>query len=221
MKGVIPFRLTVPLVRVVPPSVGEGLRPSPAHHTNRGTSANELRKSTGVMAMAGLKSLQRFTRVSGASIGKNANKMVGCETITCNFMKLYDKAIEVDGVKADQMRTGSLCPLCSQNTIRIFDSRAEMQRLQELKMMVKAGVISDLKCQVRFPLYVKDFSSGKNVVLYHYIADFTYDERDHETGIDSFTVEDVKGGYVIADIAAIKLKHFAIQNGYEVKIVCR
>jgi hypothetical protein len=157
-----------------------------------------------------MKSLQQFTRVSGSSIGKNATKLVGCEGLNCQFML----ADTVNKLEATPLKTGSLCPLCSQKTVRVFDSRAEFQRAQELKMLVKAGKIKNLEFQVRFPLNVTSFNC-KNTLLYTYVSDYCYEE-DGE-----YVVEDVKNKNVISDIAATKLKHFAIQYGFEVKIVTR
>ncbi len=62
-----------------------------------------------------------------------------------------------------------------------FDSAKEARRWGELQLMVRAGYISDLERQVRFPLDV----NGKPVC--HYVADFTY----HRAG--QKVVEDAKG----------------------------
>ena len=77
---------------------------------------------------------------------------------------------------------------------RVFDSRKEARRYQELLILQQAGEIRDLECQVRFPLVppqkYKDPVSGRwkaerGVV---YIADFVYTTRGGER-----VVEDVKG----------------------------
>lgn len=155
--------------------------------------------------------------MSGSSIGKNATKLVGCEGLNCQFM-LADKVNKLAS-KEMQLKTGSDCPLCSgKKSVRLFDSRAEFQRAQELKMLVKDHKISDLQYQVRFPLHVTAFD-GKKKLLYTYVSDFTY--VDHENEVDEYVVEDVKNRNVISDVAAIKLKHFAIEFGFEVRIVTR
>jgi hypothetical protein len=68
-----------------------------------------------------------------------------------------------------------------------FDSKKEAKRYQELLLMKKAGIITDLKRQVPFTL-VPVFSLNKN--RYRpliYIADFVYKENGKEI------VEDTKG----------------------------
>ncbi|MGN1086144.1 MAG: DUF1064 domain-containing protein [Porcipelethomonas sp.] len=65
----------------------------------------------------------------------------------------------------------------------VFDSKKEAQRYHELKLMQKAGAISDLKLQVPFLL----IPAGHGERKVSYIADFTY----MENGI--MVVEDVKG----------------------------
>jgi len=64
-----------------------------------------------------------------------------------------------------------------------FDSQREANRYAELKLLERAGEISDLKLQVPFELIPKQ--PGERAVKY--TADFTYTE-DGET-----VVEDVKG----------------------------
>lgn len=85
-----------------------------------------------------------------------------------------------------------------------FDSKKEARRYAELKMLQKAGVISDLKCQEVFELIPAQYESvvryGKNGKRLAdgekcvekscvYKADFTYIER--ESG--RLVVEDTKG----------------------------
>lgn len=62
-----------------------------------------------------------------------------------------------------------------------FASKREAKRYTELRLLQKAGQISDLKTQVRYPLDV----NGQPVC--HYVADFTYAEDG------SLVVEDSKG----------------------------
>lgn len=64
-----------------------------------------------------------------------------------------------------------------------YDSKAEAKRAFELKLMLRSGLISDFKEQVKFEIIPKQ---GKEQPA-HYIADFTY----WENGV--FVVEDVKG----------------------------
>lgn len=87
------------------------------------------------------------------------------------------------------------------NGIR-FDSKAEMRRWQELKLLALAGEISDLALQPSFQL-VAPFtdSQGRRHRGVRYVADFTYQERGRKV------VEDVKGVRTAA--YAIKRQLFA------------
>lgn len=60
----------------------------------------------------------------------------------------------------------------------VFDSKREMQRYAELKMLQKAHVISELFLQPKFPI----------VIEATYVADFQYLD-----GAGKLVVEDVKG----------------------------
>jgi len=64
-----------------------------------------------------------------------------------------------------------------------YDSKAEAKRAAELKLLQRAGKISDLQEQVPFELIPKQ--AGERAVIYK--ADFAYWENG------SFVVEDVKG----------------------------
>ena len=70
-----------------------------------------------------------------------------------------------------------------------FDSMKEANRYCELKLMQRAGVISDLQLQVPFELIPSQRIDG-NVVerAVNYVADFTYNGPD---GVQ--VVEDTKG----------------------------
>lgn len=69
-----------------------------------------------------------------------------------------------------------------------FDSIKECQRYCELKLMQRAGVISDLQMQVSFELIPTQRIDGKVVErAVNYIADFVY-KQDGQT-----VVEDTKG----------------------------
>lgn len=69
-----------------------------------------------------------------------------------------------------------------------YDSVKEYRRSCELKLMERAGVITDLKRQVKFELIPSQKVDGKVVErTVNYVADFVY-EQDGKT-----VVEDVKG----------------------------
>lgn len=62
-----------------------------------------------------------------------------------------------------------------------FASKGEAQRWQELRTMQAAGLIADLKRQVRFTIHINGYD------ICAYIADFVYFERGERV------VEDFKG----------------------------
>jgi hypothetical protein len=71
-----------------------------------------------------------------------------------------------------------------------FASKKEAQRYSELRLLEKAGAISELELQPRFPLTV--FSAdGRPAKIATYVADFRYYE--HTNRGKSVIVEDTKG----------------------------
>lgn len=70
-----------------------------------------------------------------------------------------------------------------------FDSRAEARRFETLKLMQKAGMISDLKRQVVYTLLpgVKYSGDARAKPALRYVADFTYVEGGQ------LVVDDTKG----------------------------
>ena len=67
---------------------------------------------------------------------------------------------------------------------RLFDSKAEAARWQELQLLERAGEITELERQVEYELIPKQ----KEERAVKYIADFRY--KDHE---GNTVVEDTKG----------------------------
>lgn len=65
---------------------------------------------------------------------------------------------------------------------QVFHSRKEARRYQELRLLERAGKITLLATQVRFPLDVEGVRIGT------FIADFTYDDEH-----GNVVVEDCKG----------------------------
>ena len=70
-----------------------------------------------------------------------------------------------------------------------YDSRKEAQRAQELRLMLKAGIISNLREQVPYELIPAQKNEYGKVVerAVIYKADFVYDEKGKTV------VEDTKG----------------------------
>jgi len=99
--------------------------------------------------------------------------------------KYGNKKVEIDGYK--------------------FDSKAEARRYQELKLLEKAGEITNLELQPKFELVPK--TAKRRAVTY--TADFAYWENGRDV------VEDVKSPATAKDKAyIIKRKLFEYQNPY-------
>jgi hypothetical protein len=71
-----------------------------------------------------------------------------------------------------------------------YDSRKEAQRAQELRLMLKAGIISNLREQVPYELIPAQKNEYGKVIerAVIYKADFVYDDEKGKT-----IVEDTKG----------------------------
>ncbi len=94
----------------------------------------------------------------------------------------------------------------------VFDSIAESRRYKELKLLEKAGEISNLQLQPRFLLQDSFKKNGKTYRKVEYIADFMYLQDGKNI------VEDVKG--IQTDV--FKLKHKLFEKLYpdlELKII--
>ena len=97
---------------------------------------------------------------------------------------------------------------------KIFDSKKEYRRYSELSLLEKAGVIHNLKRQVRFELLPsqRDEHTGKVIERpVTYIADFVYFEDD------KLIVEDTKG-FRTKDYI-IKRKLMLYMHGVQIKEV--
>jgi Protein of unknown function (DUF1064) len=100
------------------------------------------------------------------------------------------------------------CVACGRLDFQKFDSMGEQQRFAELKLLERAGHISNLETQVRFPLMA--YHNKLPVRVGHYVADFVYLRDGNQV------IEDFKGA--ITDLASWKLRHMTAQ-GMPVKIV--
>jgi hypothetical protein len=90
-----------------------------------------------------------------------------------------------------------------------FDSKREAHRYGELKLLLRAHEIRDLKIHQEFPLAVTD-ETGELRVIGAYFADFTYIDRRGKP-----VVEDVKG--VQTPLYRWKKKHVACQYGIDIQ----
>ena len=69
-----------------------------------------------------------------------------------------------------------------------FDSQAEANRYGQLKILLQAGEITNLRLQVPYELQPSFKHDGKTIRAIKYVADFVYEDKDGKTHI-----EDVKG----------------------------
>lgn len=86
-----------------------------------------------------------------------------------------------------------------------FDSEWEGERYSELRLLEKAGHITDLRLQVPYDLAVN------GIKVCRYVADFVYVEYGQET------VEDAKG--MLTDVYRIKRKLMKAIYGIEIREV--
>ena len=91
---------------------------------------------------------------------------------------------------------------------RLFDSKAEAARWQELSLLERAGEITELERQVEYELIPKQ--KGERAVKY--IADFRYVDHEGKT-----VVEDTKG--VKTPVWIIKRKLMLRVHGIRVREV--
>ena len=99
--------------------------------------------------------------------------------------KYHNKSVEIDGIK--------------------FDSKKEMLRYKELKLMQKARLISELELQKKFELQpaFKD-NNGKTQRKITYVCDFYYYSNKEK----KYIVEDVKSIATKTQVYKIKKKLF-------------
>ena len=91
---------------------------------------------------------------------------------------------------------------------RLFDSKAEAARWQELQLLERAGEITELERQVEYELIPKQ--KGERAVKY--IADFRYIDHEGKT-----VVEDTKG--VRTPVYILKRKLMLRVHGIRVREV--
>ena len=90
----------------------------------------------------------------------------------------------------------------------VFDSKAEMARYGILRLMERAGEISDLRVHPKFTLQEAFTDKWDNRVrAIRYIADFAYNENGEQV------VEDVKGGKA-TQTATFRLKAKLFRRRY-------
>lgn len=85
-----------------------------------------------------------------------------------------------------------------------FDSKKEANRYSDLNLLASAGIITDLQCQVRFPLNV-----GDNQICV-YTADFVYVQKGVEV------VEDVKSPATKTRVYLLKKRLMKAIHGIDI-----
>lgn len=151
----------------------------------------------------------KFRMVSGASVGKRRTKIVACDH--CNHA-------EPVKAKTKAPKQGSTCARCKNDTVRVFDSKAEYTYHVEINADPN---ITDIEYQVRYDLHAPDFETGTPVKVCTFVADFTYFTADD----DEFHIIDVKGGnsesVVITPEAKLKIDWLEKEYGVPVTIIGR
>lgn len=95
-----------------------------------------------------------------------------------------------------------------------FQSKREAHRWCELKLMERAGIITQLSRQTQFELIPNQRENGKVVErAVTYNADFTYYENGH------YVCEDVKSPYTRTPQYVIKRKLLLYVHGIKIKEV--
>ena len=87
-----------------------------------------------------------------------------------------------------------------------FDSKKEAARYAELKLMERAGMISNLQRQVKYELIPAQYKDGKCIFRScSYVADFVYEKNSEKI------VEDTKGFKTPEYIIKKKLMYYLHQ----------
>lgn len=129
------------------------------------------------------KQWRQFGKINGSDLGKLAITTFVC----CGCGTFHER------------EKPAHCISCGRIDFHRFMSRGEAVRWAQLLRLQRAGQISDLQRQVRFPL-VTVTSTGKPIKFADYVADFTYTE-DGET-----VREDYKSKSGIDPVAELKLR---------------
>ena len=132
--------------------------------------------------------------VHGAAIGRRAIVVYECQGCGISYPNKINQ-----------------CPACGRLDFLRFDSKGEQARWANLKLLERAGEISNLRRQVRYPLLAHSSNGKPPAIVAHYVADFVYTENECEI------IEDFKGS-VLSEIAEFKIR-FMEAMGFNVTIV--
>lgn len=101
-------------------------------------------------------------------------------------LKRQNKALA--GTDENKYKNQKIVVPVGNGLVREFDSRFEAARFQELAFLEKSGVITNLRCQVKYDLIPSQKKpDGSTERAVNYIADFVYSDGKN------VIVEDVKG----------------------------
>jgi len=121
----------------------------------------------------------------------------------------FTRAYRCDGLNCGVIYKSKAPAQCACGSISFehFHSYGEACRYATLLLLQSRGKISNLRKQVRFPLYTVG-PEGLQTKVCDYIADFEYDDDKGKR-----VVEEFKGG--MTDVASLKMKWFKAQYGFE------
>lgn len=136
-----------------------------------------------------------------------------CVFPACTFLRAKNSYLCKAHEKIAGARVGTSAPRAHKfGAIRTeadnikFDSKAEADHYEDLKLLLKAGQITNLRMHTLWPLHVNGVKIG------HYESDFDY--IDMEGGIGALKVIDVKG--VRTAFYRWKRKHFEAEYGIHI-----
>lgn len=128
----------------------------------------------------GLEDLGRFSQKAQAQILRKVQEQDKARKEAMEAEKKAKKGNKLHAEKVDMTMPDG--------TLMHFDSKREARRYMDLWLMQRAGEISGLRTQVKYPLLPKQVHpDGTKERAIDYVADFAY-EKDGET-----VVEDSKG----------------------------
>lgn len=147
-------------------------------------------------------------RLHGSDAAKKAQPIYVCSRPGC---EVHHKAIKKTTQKGEKWSPPDRCIGCGGLAFEFFASTSEANRWAALRLQEKAGLITNLRRQVRFPL-MTIAPNGLQAKVAEYIADHVFVRDGKEV------IEDVKPRSGMDPVAALKLRWMATQRGEEVAI---
>lgn len=158
--------------------------------------------------MAGIRFYGRPGKFSGRDAGKKAKPVWVCANLSCeaHYQTIRDPA------SGKLMRAVDQCPRCGSLAFEYFASTGEANRWAQLRLQQKIGELSNLRRQVRIPLFAIG-PNGLQVWVADYVADYVYDLPEEKD-----VIEDHKPLEGMDREARLKLKWVQAQTGKPVRI---